>query len=902
MQRSVDLRERFLSFFEAYGHSRTPSDSLIPSGDPTVLFTSAGMNQFKDYFLGKRTDMRRATSCQKCLRTGDLEQVGRTASHHSFFEMLGNFSFGDYFKADAIQWAWEFLTGTLDYAGTRSSDIKDRCLDLQASHLWVSIYEEDDEAFQLWRKLGVPEDRIKRFGQADNFWPANAPKEGPNGPCGPCSEIYYDPEGEVQGPNSVEVWNLVFTQFDRQPNGTLKPLPKPNIDTGMGLERLTRVIQEKNTDYETDLFQDIIDSFMTNMSRTPPPLSAWQQPAVWAIADHIRAITFLIAEGVLPSNVGRGYVLRTLIRRAYRYGLKAGVDFNRFNAGRRSFLADLAGQVIATMADSPYEKQDKLSSKEGRIAQVIDTEELQFAETLQAATERATALIASLKSRGQPVIPGEEAFKLYDTYGLPLEITADIANEQGLSVDRKGFEVALAFQQERSRARSQFSGGVFVTETLEIRSAINDLPPKEAQFVGYDSLHADAVIKGLWDGKAWVTKATEGQSMGIVLDRSPFYGEAGGQVGDTGAIEGLRGAAEVTQTSWVDDVLIHQAAVRHGTVSVQDAVRTRVDPERRLKVARSHTAAHMLHWALRKVLGPDTVQAGSFVEAERVRFDFSSLHGLREEQRDEVQALVNSRVRLADEVCVSQMRLAEARRSGALALFGEQYADLVRVVTIGDYSKELCGGTHLLHTGFVGAFTIVAESSIAAGTRRIEALVGEAAAQQQQEQQRLLQEAAKRLGRPAREIVSGLEELLEQLKGAERDRKALQAELAKVEARRLVAEGKHINNVALVTSTIKHADRQFLATLADAVTRALPGDGVVCLASTDQERVSFVMATTAGLVTRVHAGDLLKEVAPLIQGSGGGRPAFAQGGGRNPGGIPAAMKRVEELVRQALEK
>ncbi|MBI3021731.1 MAG: alanine--tRNA ligase, partial [Candidatus Omnitrophica bacterium] len=635
MLQSADLRERFLSFFEAHGHTRVPSDSLIPSGDPTVLFTSAGMNQFKDCFLGKRTDLKRAASCQKCLRTGDLDKVGKTPSHHSFFEMLGNFSFGDYFKEEAIEWAWEFLTGTLDYAGKRPSPQKRLCLDLPPERLWVSVYEDDDEALRCWQKLGMPTSRIKRFGQADNFWPSNAPKEGPNGPCGPCSEIYYDPEGKVQGPNSVEVWNLVFTQYDRQSDGTLKPLPKPNIDTGMGLERLARIIYDMPTDYETELFIQLMEAVNGLGLRG----GAQREDSLYAqraIADHMRAIVFLISEGLLPSNESRGYVLRLLIRRAYRLGLRVlavepetegrnqvpgGEMIQRMHP--KAFLYRLVDAVRNGMQGSPYTPE--LMARYEHVMQVLSQEESQFAGTLQAGESRLRVLLEALKREQQRILPGEKVFELYDTYGFPIELTVDIAGEEGLQVDRRGFERAFGAQQKRSRSASQFSGGVFVTDTLPIRQAIPSLLPKEQLFVGYEGLQVDAVIQGLWDGKEWVTQAAAGQSVGIVLDRSPFYGEAGGQVGDVGTIDGPRGSADVQQTTWADDVLVHRASVRAGSLSVQDAVRAQVDPERRLKVARSHTAAHMLHWALRKVLGPEAVQAGSFVEAERVRFDFSSL-------------------------------------------------------------------------------------------------------------------------------------------------------------------------------------------------------------------------------------------------------------------------------------
>ncbi len=889
---SAELRKRFLSFFEkAHGHTVVTSDGLIPSGDPTVLFTSAGMNQFKDCFLGKRTDLTRAASCQKCLRAGDLEEVGKSASHHSFFEMLGNFSFGDYFKEEAIAWGWEFLTGTLDYAGKQPSPHRNLCLSLPSEKLWVSIYEEDEEAFQLWRTLGVPEHRIKRFGQADNFWPANAPTAGPNGPCGPCSELYYDADGQVRGPKSVEVWNLVFTQFDRQSDGSLKPLPRKNIDTGMGLERLTRVIQGAETDYETDLFAPIMKAIRAlgqgEKVRLDRVLFAER-----TIADHIRAIVFLIAEGLVPSNESRGYVLRMLIRRAYRLGR---TDLNLYTSTTRTFLTSLVESVEEAMRGSPYSAM--LEKQRDVIRRAIRHEEMQFVVTLEAGTTRLEELIASARGK---TIAGDEAFKLYDTYGFPLELTVDIAQERGFTVERAGFDAAMKTQQERSRAASQFGGGVFVTPKIPPLMKFHVAKP----FVGYKEREFDTKIKGIWNKSKWVEKADAGEEIGVVLEQTPFYGESGGQAGDRGVIEAPQGILDILDTQWVDDLLVHYAKVRTGSIQKEQPVRAKVDPERRLKIERSHTAAHMLHWALRKILGPEAVQAGSFVEAERVRFDFSSLQGLREEQRHEVEGLVNKRVALADEVRTKEMPLDEAKRAGALALFGEKYGATVRVVAIGDYSQELCGGTHVGHTGFVGTFTIVGESSIAAGTRRIEALVGDAAAQRLHEHTRFLQEVARRLGRPAHEVVAGLEELLEQLKQAERGRKHAQTALAKVQAKALLAEGKNIEGVTVISATINNADREVLASMADAITRSFSKDqdGIALLASSGPSSVSLVMATTDGLVRRVHAGELLKEITPLVKGSGGGRPEFAQAGGKDPSGIPAAMKHAEELIREALSR
>ena len=901
---SAQLRQQFLDFFAAQNHVIKDSDSLIPSGDPTVLFTSAGMNQFKDYFLGKRTDLSRAASCQKCLRTGDLERVGKSPSHHSFFEMLGNFSFGDYFKEDAIRWAWEFLTGTLDFAGTRPSRQPQLCLNLPGKKLWVSIYEEDDEAATLWRALGVPEERIVRLGQADNFWPANAPKDGPNGPCGPCSEIYYDPDGKVQGPNSVEVWNLVFTQFDRQPDGSLKPLPRPNIDTGMGLERLTRVVLQNETrntditDYETDVFIRIMEA-VRGLPWGPKYQNQDWQFAQRAIADHVRAIVFLIADGILPSNESRGYVLRMLIRRAHRLG-RTILDIQPEPRGvsgierpdPQAFVYTLVDSVRSTMQGPPYGLE--LAKKALHITRVIEREESHFIETLSSGTERLEELIEKLRAAKQSVISGEEAFKFYATYGFPLELTVDIAQEHGLQVDAQGFQRALKAQQERSRTSSQFGGEVFVPTTLKLGEG------ERSEFIGYETLEADAVIKGIWKQERWVDRAEAGDEIGLILDHSPFYGESGGQVGDRGTIDVLHGQVDILNTTWVDQLLVHHAKIRSGSLAVNQPIHAKVDVDRRRKVARSHTATHLLHSALRSVLGPETVQAGSLVDAERVRFDFSTLGGLHDEQRAEVEQLVNAHVLAEDPIDTAQMQLEEAKRAGATALFGEKYGHHVRVVSIGNYSKELCGGTHLRHTGSVGLFRIVSESSIAAGTRRIEAVVGETAMTSQQQEQRLLRQAAQRLGRPPHELLKGLEELAEQLKRAEQAGRAVKLELAKTEANRLIGQAKPINGVAFVAAQVHDADRELLLALADAMKSRLRPGVVVLMAAEGAEKVSCVVATSGADVKQVHAGEILKAIAPVIQGSGGGRPDFAQGGGKDASKISQALAEAERLVRAAL--
>ncbi|MBI3087630.1 MAG: alanine--tRNA ligase, partial [Candidatus Omnitrophica bacterium] len=671
------------------------------------------------------------------------------------------------------------------------------------------------------------------------------------------------------------------------------------IDTGMGLERLTRVVMQHETgradvtDYDTDLFKPIVDEIVELARRSRRDIHN-NHVAVRTIADHVRAITFLIAEGVLPSNESRGYVLRMLIRRAYRFGRKIiNLDFEEFNPGTTSFLAQLAELLVSMMEGTPY--GDRLHEKEGVISRVIEEEESRFAITLEAGTEKLAELIKTVRARNHSTISGTEAFKLYDTYGFPLELTVEIAQEQGVTVERSGFEAALKTQQERSRAASQFGGAVFTPTTLTLKNV------PRSEFVGYDTLQTDTVVKGIWKQDGWVQSAREGDEVGVVLERSPFYGESGGQVGDRGTIEAPKGRLDVLETQWADELLVHQAKVRQGTVSVNEPVRAGVDAARRLQIARSHTATHLLHWALRKVLGPETVQAGSLVEAERVRFDFSALGGLKDEQRMKVEQLVNSRILAEDRVQTDLMNVEDAKRAGALALFGEKYHSQVRVVSIGDYSKELCGGTHLRHTGSVGAFQIVAESSIAAGTRRIEAMVGESALARRQQDAQVLRAVAEQLGRSPQDVLQGIEDMAEQVKAAERQLKNLKIEFARLQARQFVAEAKRINGVALVTARVDGADRELLAAMADAIRGALT-DGVALLVSVEQpSTVAWVMALTATLVKRgLHAGRLLKPIAAITQGGGGGRPEFAQAGGKDPSRIPEALTQAEQLLREAL--
>jgi len=726
--KSSDLRKEFLEYFRSKGHTVVPSDSLIPANDPSLLFTGAGMNQFKEYFLGLKRDMKRAASCQKCFRTGDVEQVGQTASHLTFFEMLGNFSFGDYFKKEACAWAWEFMTGRLK---------------IPKEKLWATVYEQDDEAAEIWKKeIGLPPERIVRMGARDNFWPSNAPADGPNGPCGPCSELHYDygcctigkkcPDPEKCQPGCkcgrfVEVWNLVFTQYDRQPDGSLKPLPAPNIDTGMGLERLTAVMQNKRSVFETDLFQPIVAEIGN-----------------YAIADHARALTFLIADGVVPSNEGRGYVLRMLLRKAIRAGRPVGIT--------KPFLYRLP-PVVAQVMGGAY---PELVHRRESIAQVIKAEEERFFQMLE---EKVPLVEAEIQAKRGSALDAQTAARFYDTHGLAYDEIAEVCGKHSVKLPSKQeFEKALGDLQQKSKQGGGFSGAIFAKDALQ--ETVSGIPP--TGFTGYEGLTAQAKVLGLVRENRLVDEAKAPAKIAVILDKSPFYGEAGGQVGDAGVLQAPEGKLKVADTQWVGSVLVHQAELTEGRVRVNDPVRAEVDASRRQRVARNHTATHLLHAALRKVLGAHVTQAGSLVAPDHLRLDFSHGQALSGSQRDSVESLVNEWVERNLPVRVDKMAIDEAKKGGAMALFGEKYGSEVRVVSIGDVSKELCGGTHLKGSGDVNMVKIVEEGSIASGVRRVEALSAEAALDSMKAEVVRLQQDRERLTARNRQ----LEEEKKKLKGA----------------------------------------------------------------------------------------------------------------------------------------
>ncbi|MBS0376233.1 MAG: alanine--tRNA ligase [Proteobacteria bacterium] len=867
---SADLRAHFLDYFRRQGHAVVASSPLVPGNDPTLLFTNAGMVQFKDVFLGKdERPYRRAATSQRCVRAGgkhnDLENVGYTARHHTFFEMLGNFSFGDYFKRDAIRFAWQLVTGELGIA-------KDR--------LWVTVYETDDEAFKLWvEEAGVDPARIARMGAKSNFWAM-----GDTGPCGPCTEIFYDhgpsipggPPGspDEDGDRFVEIWNLVFMQYERSADGTLTPLPKPSVDTGMGLERIAAVMQGVHSNYDIDLFRGLIAAAAKETGATD--LSS---PSLRVIADHIRACTFLVVDGVTPSNEGRGYVLRRIIRRAIRHGYKLGQN--------GPFFHRLVPALVREMGAAYPE----LVQGAGHAEKVLAQEEARFAETLSSGMAMLEAAIAALGA--SRTIPGETVFKLYDTHGFPVDLTADIARERGLAIDEAGFEAAMQAQRERARAASRF--GVDLRETVDLDA--------RTEFQGYDTLSAPARIVALLgaDGTS-VAALAQGERGRVVLDRTPFYAEGGGQVGDTGTLAGTGGDFEVEDTQKVRDAHAHAGLVTRGRLAVGDPVQAVVAAERRAATMRHHSATHLLHAALRQVLGPHVQQKGSLVEAERLRFDFSHFAPVTAEELARIEALVNAEVLKNIAADVRHMGYDAAVAAGAIALFGEKYGDTVRVLRFGDFSTELCGGTHVGRTGDVGAFKIISEGGVAAGVRRIEAVSGEAALRYFALGDHLLREIGGVVRGSREDVLDKVVSLAERAKRLEREVDALKARLASGQGRDLAAGAVDVGGARVVAARVDGLDAKALRAAVDQLKEKL-GRGVIVLGSADGEgKVTLVAGVTADLVAQVKAGELVAAAAAKVGGRGGGRADFAQAGGNDVGGLDAALALVPNFVRERISK
>jgi alanyl-tRNA synthetase len=869
---AADVRRAFLEFFRERGHTVVASSSLVPGNDPTLLFTNAGMVQFKDCFLGKdKRDYVRATSSQRCVRAGgkhnDLENVGYTARHHTFFEMLGNFSFGDYFKKDAIQFGWDFVTKTLKIDPTR---------------LMVTVYQTDDEAFELWNKMiGLPAEKIVRIGDkpgggSDNFW-----QMGETGPCGPCTEIFFDhgahiPGGPPGSPNDdgdrwVEIWNLVFMQFDRSADGKLTPLPKPSVDTGAGLERVTAVMQGVTNNYDIDIFLDLIKEAGRLLGTTE-----LTNPSLRVIADHIRACSFLIVDGVIPSNEGRGYVLRRIARRAMRHGHKFGKSPTFFN------------ELVPTLVKVMGEAFSELVEKEARVREVLLKEGEQFARTLETGMEILDAAIGKLA--GGKTIDGNTVFKLHDTFGFPTDLTADIARERGLKVDMEGFERAMQKQREQSQAASQF--GVDLSSDIKIDGRTN--------FLGYEKVSDIGEVIALLKAGAAVQSLNAGDEGEVVLDRTPFYAESGGQVGDAGELGNVAAKFAVADTQKRGAVFSHIGKVESGSISIGDKLAAQVDVPRRRAIMANHSATHLLHAALRKVLGTHVQQKGSLVAPDKLRFDLSHFSAITPEELRRIERLVNAEIRANAAAETREMPYDAAVAGGAIALFGEKYEKDVRVLRFGDFSMELCGGTHVERVGDIGVFKILSESGVAAGVRRIEAITAEGALEYLDQTDQLVKEVAGLVRGSRDDVKAKVADALERIRQLEKENRSLKDKLASGQGTDLSAGARDIAGVKLVAAQVEGADAGALRNAVDQLKDKLKS-AIIVLASVDAtNKITLVAGVTADQISKIKAGELVGNVAGQVGGKGGGRPDFAQAGGNNPAALGAALASVESFVRSKL--
>ncbi|MDX5255417.1 alanine--tRNA ligase [Salmonella enterica subsp. enterica serovar Weltevreden] len=872
---TAEIRQAFLDFFHSKGHQVVASSSLVPNNDPTLLFTNAGMNQFKDVFLGlDKRNYSRATTSQRCVRAGgkhnDLENVGYTARHHTFFEMLGNFSFGDYFKHDAIQFAWELLTGENWFA-------------LPKERLWVTVYETDDEAYEIWEKeVGIPRERIIRIGDnkgapyaSDNFW-----QMGDTGPCGPCTEIFYDhgdhiwggPPGspEEDGDRYIEIWNIVFMQFNRQADGTMEPLPKPSVDTGMGLERIAAVLQHVNSNYDIDLFRTLIEAVAKVTGATD-----LGNKSLRVIADHIRSCAFLVADGVLPSNENRGYVLRRIIRRAVRHGNMLGA--------KETFFYKLVGPLIEVMGSAGEE----LKRQQAQVEQVLKTEEEQFARTL----ERGLALLDEELAKLQgDTLDGETAFRLYDTYGFPVDLTADVCRERNIKVDEAGFEAAMEEQRRRAREASGF--GADYNAMIRVDSA--------SEFKGYDHLELNGKVTALFvDGKA-VEVINAGQEAVVVLDQTPFYAESGGQVGDKGELKGAGFTFAVDDTQKYGQAIGHIGKLSAGALKVGDAVQADVDEARRARIRLNHSATHLMHAALRQVLGTHVAQKGSLVSDKVLRFDFSHNEAMKPSEIRQVEDLVNAQIRRNLPIETNIMDLDAAKAKGAMALFGEKYDERVRVLSMGDFSTELCGGTHASRTGDIGLFRIISESGTAAGIRRIEAVTGEGAMATVHAQSDRLNDIAHLLKGDSQNLGDKVRAVLERTRQQEKELQQLKDQAAAQESANLSSKAVDLNGVKLLVSELAGIEPKMLRTMVDDLKNQL-GSTVIVLATVVEGKVSLIAGVSKDVTDRVKAGELIGMVAQQVGGKGGGRPDMAQAGGTDAAALPAALASVQGWVSAKLQ-
>jgi alanyl-tRNA synthetase len=870
-----ELRRAFIRYFELQGHQAVPSSALIPQADPTLLFTNAGMNQFKRVFLGEDTRAyKRAVTVQKCLRAGgkhnDLENVGYTRRHHTFFEMLGNFSFGDYFKEDAIQFGWEFLTQTVGLA-------KDR--------MWVTIFRDDDEADELWKKVGVPASRIVRCGEKDNFW-----QMGDTGPCGPCSELHFDQGPSVPGddrPNGegdrvIEIWNLVFMQFNRDAAGTLHPLPKPSIDTGMGLERLAAVAQGVYSNYDGDVFTPLLSAVAARAGVRYGGQDITDR-SMRVVADHLRAITFLMADGVLPSNEGRGYVLRRILRRAARHGRLLGIV--------EPFLYELTAAVVSQMAEIYSEVRGAAAT----IAEATRGEEERFIATLDQGLPILNEVMAKASSAGSKILSGSEVFKLYDTYGFPMDLMAEACREQGMTLDEAGFDQAI--EEQRNRARK--TGGF---EQEITRPAVSELAGRvgATKFVGYDRLESESLVQAILKGDRLVKEAAEGDEVELVLDVTPFYAEGGGQVGDQGILTGRDGQVKITETMRpAPTVILHKGTVTKGRIREGEQLHMTVNATTRHDAQRNHTATHLLHAALRDMLGPHVKQYGSLVGPNRLRFDFAHFRPLTSRDVDEIEMVVNNEVRKNERVATEVMSIQDAVAKGALAFFGDKYGEQVRVVTVESFSKELCGGTHCRQTGDIGLFRIVSETGVAAGVRRIEAQTGSGALVHIKKLETDIRELSDLLKVGQSELVAKTRKILTQLKDKERELEELKLKMASGSA--VDATVKMVAGIPVHVQRTDGLDVNGMRALADQLRDKLKS-GVVALGAANDGKVSLLVIVTKDLTDRLKAGDLIKEMAAEVGGTGGGRPEMAQAGGKDPARLDVALEKVFGLVERLLER
>ena len=872
---TAEIRQAFLDFFHSKGHQVVASSSLVPHNDPTLLFTNAGMNQFKDVFLGlDKRNYSRATTSQRCVRAGgkhnDLENVGYTARHHTFFEMLGNFSFGDYFKHDAIQFAWELLTSEKWFA-------------LPKERLWVTVYESDDEAYEIWEKeVGIPRERIIRIGDnkgapyaSDNFW-----QMGDTGPCGPCTEIFYDhgdhiwggPPGspEEDGDRYIEIWNIVFMQFNRQADGTMEPLPKPSVDTGMGLERIAAVLQHVNSNYDIDLFRTLIQAVAKVTGATD-----LSNKSLRVIADHIRSCAFLIADGVMPSNENRGYVLRRIIRRAVRHGNMLGA--------KETFFYKLVGPLIDVMGSAG----EDLKRQQAQVEQVLKTEEEQFARTL----ERGLALLdEELAKLSGDTLDGETAFRLDDTYGFPVDLTADVCRERNIKVDEAGFDAAMEEQRRRAREASGF--GADYNAMIRVDSA--------SEFKGYDHLELNGKVTALFvDGKS-VDAINAGQEAVVVLDQTPFYAESGGQVGDKGELKGANFSFAVEDTQKYGQAIGHIGKLAVGSLKVGDAVQADVDEARRARIRLNHSATHLMHAALRQVLGTHVSQKGSLVNDKVLRFDFSHNEAMKPEEIRAVEDLVNAQIRRNLPIETNIMDLEAAKAKGAMALFGEKYDERVRVLSMGDFSTELCGGTHASRTGDIGLFRIISESGTAAGVRRIEAVTGEGAIATVHADSDRLSEVAHLLKGDSNNLADKVRSVLERTRQLEKELQQLKEQAAAQESANLSSKAIDVNGVKLLVSELSGVEPKMLRTMVDDLKNQL-GSTIIVLATVAEGKVSLIAGVSKDVTDRVKAGELIGMVAQQVGGKGGGRPDMAQAGGTDAAALPAALASVKGWVSATLQ-